>query len=256
MTLAPICPPERVILVDNPRVSDDPAPGDGLAAVLPRAGHARARAIIEGWPGHAPTPLVALPGLAQALGVAAVHYKDEAGRFGLGSFKALGGAYAVAEVLLRRIAESGGGEPSIEALLAGAGRELAKGLTVTCATDGNHGRSVAWGARSFGCRAVIYIHANVSEGRKRAIEAYGAEVRRTAGTYDDSVRQAAADAVDEGWTVVSDTSYPGYEDIPRDVMQGYGVMAAEAIEQLPPGARAEPCVRPGRRRRRRRGGRA
>ncbi len=102
---------------------------------------------------------------------------------------------------------------------------------MTCATDGNHGRSVAWGAQRFGCNCVIYIHAGVSEGRKQAIERYGATVVRTAGNYDDSVRQAAADAEAKGRIVVSDTSYPGYMEIPRDVMQGYTVMADEALRQ-------------------------
>ncbi|MCB1492958.1 MAG: diaminopropionate ammonia-lyase, partial [Rhodobiaceae bacterium] len=104
--------------------------------------------------------------------------------------------------------------------------------TVCCATDGNHGRSVAWGAQTFGCRCVIFIHETVSEGRKAAIERYGAEVRRCKGNYDDSVRAAEETAKREGWTVVSDTSYPGYMEIPKDVMQGYEVMAAEAFDAL------------------------
>jgi diaminopropionate ammonia-lyase len=104
-------------------------------------------------------------------------------------------------------------------------------LTVTCATDGNHGRAVAWGARRAGCRAVIYVHQHVSAGRVEAIEAFGAEVRRVPGNYDDSVRQCAVDAARQGWTVVSDTSWPGYEDIPKDVMQGYTVLATEAAKQ-------------------------
>jgi diaminopropionate ammonia-lyase len=82
---------------------------------------------------------------------------------------------------------------------------------------------------------VIYVHAAVSEGRCRAIEAYGAEVRRVAGTYDDAVRQAAADAAAQGWQVVSDTSYEGYVDVPRDVMQGYSLMVEEALSHLPEG---------------------
>jgi diaminopropionate ammonia-lyase len=90
----------------------------------------------------------------------------------------------------------------------------------------------------FGCRCVIYIHATVSEGRKRAIEKFGAEVRRIAGNYDDSVRQAAADAAAHGWQVISDTSYEGYKEVPKWVMQGYGVMVREAFEQLPAGERA------------------
>lgn len=103
------------------------------------------------------------------------------------------------------------------------------------ATDGNHGRSVAWGAQLFGCACKIYIHSEVSEGRKKAIEAYGAEVHRTAGDYDDSVRQVAHDAQQNGWHVVSDTSYEGYLDVPRDVMQGYTVMVDEALSQMPVG---------------------
>ncbi|MGR3781092.1 MAG: diaminopropionate ammonia-lyase [Albimonas sp.] len=201
-------------------------------AILSAAAFARARATISSWPGYAPTPLVSLPGLAGALGVSQLLYKDEGGRFGLGSFKALGGAYAVARLLQRRLSEMLGREVSMAEVVAVAHPEAAAEVTVCCATDGNHGRSVAWGARNFGAACVIFIHATVSEGRKAAIEAYGAEVRRCAGNYDDSVREAQATADREGWFVVSDTSYPGYMDVPRDVMQGYEMMAAEACEAL------------------------
>ncbi len=186
----------------------------------------RARAEIAGWPGYAPTPLRDLPGLAAEHGLAAIRYKDEGGRFGLGSFKALGGAYAVMRLLQKQ-----SGLSSAE-LLSGRCRENLAGITVTCATDGNHGRSVAWGAQLFGCACVIYVHATVSQGRCDAIAAYGAQVSRCAGNYDDSVRQAQRDAEANGWFVVSDTSYAGYRDVPRDVMQGYGVMIAEAFEQM------------------------
>lgn len=207
--------------------------GPAMEAVLSDAGLASARAVIGSWPGYAPTPLVPMPGLAAALGVGSVHYKDEGGRFGLGSFKALGGAYAVFRLLATRIRRETGLEPTSDDLLSGRLRDLVAGVTVTCATDGNHGRSVAWGARLFGARCVIFIHATVSEGRKAAIEAYGAEVVRTAGNYDDSVRAAQAAADRNGWFVVSDTSYPGYREVPKDVMQGYEVMAAEALDALP-----------------------
>lgn len=207
-------------ILPNPRRGVDYTPA--MDAILSDAGYAAAAQVIRSWPGYAPTPLVALPGLAKALGVGSVHLKDEGGRFGLGSFKALGGAYAVARLL------------EAEARRAGTTvAAIAPTVTVTCATDGNHGRSVAWGARLFGCRCVIFIHAHVSEGRRAAIAAYGAEVRRTAGNYDDSVREAQATADREGWFVVSDTSYPGYRDVPRDVMQGYEIMAAEALDALP-----------------------
>jgi diaminopropionate ammonia-lyase len=168
---------------------------------------------IGSWPGYAPTPLLSLPALADAAGLGSILYKDEGPRFGLKSFKALGGAYAV-QVLVRQH----GGDGSA--------------LTVCCATDGNHGRSVAWGAKRFGCRCVIYLHAEVSPGREAAIAAYGAEIVRVAGNYDDSVRAAAADAADNGWHVISDTSYDGYTEVPLQVMAGYGVIAVEIAAEL------------------------
>jgi len=204
-----------------------------LERILSAAEFAAARAEIATWPGYAPTPLRDLTGLAKQLGLGTVHYKDEALRFGLKSFKALGGAYAVLRQLQRQVAAATGTVPSSRDLIAGRHRDIAERLTVTCATDGNHGRSVAWGARLFHCRAVIFVGAGVSEGRRAAIAHYGAEVLRVPGSYDDAVRHAAAEARRHGWTVVSDTSYAGYTDIPRDVMHGYGVMAGEAFEQIP-----------------------
>jgi diaminopropionate ammonia-lyase len=198
----------------NPRAERRDAPYG--ASALTADGFAAAEREIASWPEYAATPLVRLDGLARSLGLAALWYKDERGRFGLKSFKALGGAYAVRRVLERQ------GRPARE-------------VTVTCATDGNHGRSVAWGARFFGCNCVIFIHATVSEGRAAAIRGYGAEVVRVPGNYDDAVRRAAAEAARHGWFVVSDTSYAGYRDVPVDVMHGYGVMAAEIFRQLPAG---------------------
>lgn len=185
------------------------------------------------WQGYAVTPLHSLPALAQAMGVASVHYKDEGSRFGLGSFKALGGAYAVARLLCRELGAQLGRTLTTQDLLTPELHALCGGITVTCATDGNHGRSVAWGAQLFGCQCVIYIHATVSEGRKEAIAQYGAQVVRTAGNYDDAVRQADLDAKQYGRFVISDTSYPGYMEVPRDVMQGYQLMVEEAAQQLP-----------------------
>lgn len=185
------------------------------------------------WQGYAVTPLHSLPALAQAMGVASVHYKDEGSRFGLGSFKALGEAYAVARLLCRELGAQLGRTLTTQDLLTPELRALCGGITVTCATDGNHGRSVAWGAQLFGCQCVIYIHATVSEGRKEAIAQYGAQVVRTAGNYDDAVRQADLDAKQYGRFVISDTSYPGYMEVPRDVMQGYQLMVEEAAQQLP-----------------------
>jgi len=219
--------------VVNPRAAPASEPyGAARSRVLSAAGFAAAAAEIATWPGYAPTPLHALPQLARRLGVAEIRYKDERSRFGLKSFKALGGAYAVARVLQRAIAAAGRGEATSTDLVRGTFRDLVAGMTVTCATDGNHGRSVAWGAQIFGCRCVIFVHEKVSQGRRDAIARYGADVVEVKGNYDDAVRHAAATAAANGWTVVSDTSYPGYRDIPTDVMHGYGVMAAEVAAQL------------------------
>ena len=208
--------PHPARLAPNPRLDRaHPYPG-ALLPILSLAAEEVARREISSWPGYAPTPLRDLQSIARELGLAAVAFKEEQHRFGLRSFKALGGAYAV-----KKLAAAPGGPPA----------------AVCCATDGNHGRSVAWGAREAGLRCVIYIHEGVSEGRAQAIRGFGAEVRRVGGNYDDSVRIAAADAAREGWTVVSDTSWEGYQDIPRDVMQGYGVMVGEAIAQGGGGAR-------------------
>jgi diaminopropionate ammonia-lyase len=195
----------------NPSVDRQRPYGDDLKAILSLARAADAKAAISSWPGYAPTPLVSLPDIARTAGVAEVLYKHEGHRFGLKSFKALGGAYAVD----RLVAARGGAE----------------GLVVTCATDGNHGRSVAWGARRLGARAVIYIHETVSAGRADAIAAFGAEVRRVPGTYDDAVRASADAALAHGWTIVSDTSWPGYDAIPKDVMQGYALLPMECEVQ-------------------------
>ncbi|MGR3802853.1 diaminopropionate ammonia-lyase [Marinibacterium profundimaris] len=202
-------------------------------AILNDQGLLAARDTISGWPGYRPTRLHDLTGLADELGISALHYKDESTRFGLGSFKALGGAYAVARLLQAQLAKTLGRRVDMDEVTSGAHPERVAKITVCCATDGNHGRSVAWGAQTFGCACVIFIHATVSEHRKRAIEAYGAEVRRCEGNYDDSVRLAQETAAAEGWFVVSDTSYPGYMEVPKDVMQGYELMADEAFAALP-----------------------
>jgi len=214
------------------RLFANPRAGTPGTVVLTEAGYRRARAEIVSWDDYAPTPLADLPWAAGMARVGAVRIKDEGGRFGLGSFKALGGAYAVAQVLRAELARAGIARSATSAdLTAGRYASATAGITVTSATDGNHGRSVAWGAQRFGCRCVIFIHATVSQGRADAIARYGAEVRRVTGNYDDAVRAAAAEASAHGWFVVSDTSWPGYTSVPVDVMQGYRVMVDEAIDQ-------------------------
>ena len=202
------------------------------AGVLTAAGLAAAKAEITAWPDYAPTPLHDLAGLAGALGFARLFYKDESARFTLRSFKALGGAYAVIRQAQAFLKTRLGETVATADIRAGRYRDALADWTVCTATDGNHGRSVAWGAQMIGCRAVIYIHAEVSAGRQQAMEGFGAEVRRITGNYDDSVRIAAETAAEADWVVVSDTSWPGYAAIPTDVMHGYMLMADEAIDQL------------------------
>jgi len=183
--------------------------------------------------GHRPTPLLSLPALAQELGVGAVHIKDEGQRLGLGSFKALGGSYAVIRLVLEEASRRLGRTVDVAELQAPEVRAIAATMTVACATDGNHGRSVAQGAQLVGARAAIFVHAGVSDARIAAIARFGAEMIRVEGNYDDSVAEATRTAERNGWTVVSDTSWPGYERIPGLVMQGYTALFREALRDLP-----------------------
>jgi diaminopropionate ammonia-lyase len=214
---------QKFELLINPRHG---VPG---VTILPAGGFRRAKAAITRWSGYQPTPLRTLPDVAD---VSVVRIKDEGSRFGLGSFKALGGAYAVANLLTAELARRDVA-PAVTAedLADGRYRDATGAITVTCATDGNHGRSVAWGAERFHCRCVIFVHETVSQGRVDAIARFGARIVRVAGNYDDAVREADRQARAQNWFVVSDTSYPGYTEVPRDVMQGYRLMADEAADQ-------------------------
>lgn len=181
---------------------------------------------------HRETPLHALPVLAGELGVGAVFVKDEGHRLGLGSFKALGGSYAVIRLVLDEVQKQTGLDVDVDDLARPDVRAVARNLTFGCATDGNHGRSVAMGAQLVGAKSVIFVHSGVSRKRIEAIEYYGAEIVRVEGTYDDSVEFAAKVCGERGWTVVSDTSWPGYEHIPGLVMQGYTALLCEALRQV------------------------
>lgn len=181
---------------------------------------------------HAETPLHALPAMAAELGLGSLHVKDEGFRLGLGSFKALGGSYAVIRLVLEEAQKRLGRGVDIGDLHAPEVAAVAAGMTFACATDGNHGRSVAQGAQLVGARSVIFVHSGVSDERVAAIARFGAEMVRVDGSYDQSVVEAARVAAEQGWTVVSDTSWPGYERIPGLVMQGYTVMVREALRHL------------------------
>ncbi|WP_043628294.1 pyridoxal-phosphate dependent enzyme [Nonomuraea candida] len=176
------------------------------------AGHARqARARFARHPRYRPTPVHVVEGLA---GTRAAYVKDESGRMGLGSFKALGGAYAV-HLLAER---DPGGPPFV------------------CASAGNHGISVASGAAEAGVPCVVYLSENVPEAFARRLRALGAGVRRAGGDYEESAAAALAAAREHGWRLVADSSWEGYTDVPLDVMRGYGVLFDELADPgaLPP----------------------
>lgn len=182
------------------------------------------------WPGYQPTPLHSLQALAAQLGVASIHYKDESKRFEVGSFKALGAPYAASRVLFESLQQAGI-NASIEDIAAGKNRADCAAYTVASATDGNHGRALAWGANRFGANCHITIHADVSPFREQAMSELGATVTRISGDYDESVRSAREQAEQNGWQIVSDTSWPGYTETPMHVMAGYGLMVDEIIDQ-------------------------
>ncbi|MBQ8129861.1 MAG: diaminopropionate ammonia-lyase [Clostridia bacterium] len=188
------------------------------------------RAFHETVPGYAMTPLTALPALAEELGLRAFYVKDESRRFGLNAFKGLGGSYAVARILSARLGAADACLP-YERL-----REKCKGvpqpLTFVTATDGNHGRGVAWAARIMGQRAVVYLPAGSADERVQNIRRQGAQAFVTEWGYDETVRYAVRQAEENGWILVQDTALAGYEEIPRLIMQGYTTMALEIGEQL------------------------
>jgi diaminopropionate ammonia-lyase len=189
--------------------------------------------LLKHCPAYRATPLRTLGKLAERLGIGELWIKDESERFGLGSFKALGGAYAVVKLVLDRAALRLGRVVSPAELRSAAVRAIASELTVACATDGNHGRSIAAGARFAGCRAVVFTHVGVSKARVAAIQNLGAVVISVAGTYDDSVQESRLACAANDWLLVSDTSWSGYEKVPTLVMQGYTVMASEALSEAP-----------------------
>ncbi len=189
---------------------------------------------VRSWPGYAPTPIHSLDSVADDVGVSALCYKDEGLRFEVKSFKPFGGGYAVARILARAVTEGSDADAvTSKEILSGRHRELLDGVTVSCATDGNHGRAIAWTARTFGCRAVVYLAWHVSTRREEAIAAFGANVVRTEGNHDDAVRQAAADARNHGWAFVSQMATATDPQTPNDILIGYSALFAEVREQVP-----------------------
>lgn len=220
------------MLITNASPSHNQPLDPADAAVLTREQADKVERFLTFRENHAPTPLRSLPALARELVVESLHVKDESRRLGLGSFKALGGSYAVVTLLLEMASRELGRPVDISEIHTKSIREIASDLTVGCATDGNHGRSVAAGAKLVGAKAVIFVHAGVTDERIAAIAQLGAEIMRVDGTYDDSVAVADQVCRENGWIVVSDTSWPGYERIPGLVMQGYTAMLNEIVREL------------------------
>ena len=196
---------------------------------------AKARAVRsfhEGIPAYERTPLLSLPGLAEALGVKGIYVKDESPRFGLQAFKGLGGSYAMFRILCEEL----GLDPektSLEDLQRPDRKEAISRLCFVTCTDGNHGRGISWAAGLFGCQAYVYMPAGSRPVRAEAIRRAGsAKVSITELNYDETVAYASAMAEEKGWILIQDTAWEGYEKIPGWIVEGYLTMAAEAAEDL------------------------
>ncbi|MFO7988071.1 MAG: diaminopropionate ammonia-lyase [Desulfotignum sp.] len=177
-------------------------------------------------PGYRPSPLVRLPGLAAHLGISQLLIKDENHRFDLKAFKVLGASYAMAKCLGEVI---GLGDDELTYHNIIAHKSAYEHLTFVTATDGNHGRAVAWAAKQFGCKAVVYLPKGASLLRVEAIRNYGARASVTGLNFDDSVTHASQKAQDKGWILLQDTSWEGYEKVPRHIMQGYSTLITESL---------------------------
>ncbi len=182
-------------------------------------------------PGYRMSPLRSLSQLAHMFGVGGIWVKDESVRLELNSFKVLGGSFAIYRFVQERL-----GLPdeqmSFENLVSPELKEKLGDITFASATDGNHGRGIAWAAQMLGFPCEIYVHEETSRPRIEAIEQYGARVTVIPGNYDAAVRQCQEDADEKGWQIISDTSWEGYEQVPQWIMQGYNTMMLEIQEQL------------------------
>ena len=164
---------------------------------------------ISSWENYTPTPLIKLNKLNEELKLKNIYYKDEDKRFDLKSFKALGGAFAVYKIASER-----------------------KNITVSTATAGNHGRSVAWGAQRLGLKCKIFISEFVSESRADAMRNLDAEVIRVKGNYDNSLKECIKQSKENNWEIVQDVSWEGYKEVPRLIMAGYTIMIKEIIDEI------------------------
>ena len=186
----------------------------------------------KSFPMYAPTPLAKLPETAKALGIGEIYVKDESHRFGLNAFKVLGGSYAMGSYLAERLGRSLS-DTGYGVLTSSETKKQLGDITFITATDGNHGRGVAWTAHTLGQKSVVHMPKGSAAERLNNIRAAGAEADIIDGNYDDAVRLSRKEAAENGWVIVQDTSWEGYEEIPARIMQGYCTMGLEAYEQLP-----------------------
>ena len=213
-------------------LNEMPAGGGERSAVMSLEDVAKAQSFHRSFPQYSVTPLARLDGMAARLGLGSLCVKDESHRFGLNAFKVLGGSFAMARYIAgelgRDVSELDHGRLTSPELR----REFGQAVFFT-ATDGNHGRGVAWAAKKLGQKAVVHMPKGTVESRFDNIAREGARVTIEEVNYDACVRMAAAEAAEtEHGVVIQDTAWEGYEEIPSWIMQGYGTMAAEAAEQL------------------------
>lgn len=191
----------------------------------------KARNFHKSFPEYSVTPLVNLENLSEKLGLSGIFLKDESYRFGLNAFKVLGGSYSMAKYLAQRLDMDITDLP-YEKLVSDEVREKLGDITFVTATDGNHGRGVAWTANRLKQKSVVYMPKGSSLVRLENIRKEGADASITDMNYDDAVRLAAKYADEHNGVVIQDTAWEGYEEIPAWIMQGYGTMGLEALEQL------------------------
>ena len=209
-----------------------PRSDDRQLSIMSLENVAKARSFHRSFPQYSITPLASLDGMAKHLGLGSLFVKDESYRFGLTAFKVLGGSFAMARYIAQQMGRDVG-EMTYDYLTSEAFRQEFGQATFFTATDGNHGRGVAWAANKLGQKAVVHMPKGSAKSRFDNIAKEGAKVTIEEVNYDDCVRMAAAEAAEtKHGVVVQDTAWAGYEEIPAWIMQGYGTMANEAAEQL------------------------
>ncbi len=213
-------------------VNQMPASDDAQLPVMSLENVAKARAFHQSFPQYAVTPLAKLGGMAQYLGLGGFYVKDESYRFGLNAFKVLGGSFAMARYIAEQLGRDVS-EMTYDYLTSQTLKDEFGQATFFTATDGNHGRGVAWAANKLGQKAVVLMPKGTVQTRFDNIAREGAKVTIEEVNYDECVRRANALAEQtEHGVMVQDTAWDGYEKIPAWIMQGYGTMASEAAEQL------------------------